>query len=194
MNLKDILKQYGVEERVSEIESAITSQLHTEYVPKTQYNKKVNALDKLQEKVDDLEARQSKDEYKTKFEDLEKEFNDYKQNIELEKTNSSKTNALVGALKETGFDESIIDLLKKDFDLSKIEVEDNKIKGWEEIVKPYTEKYKGFINTQTIEGNQGAKPISNPVETFTREQINSMSSSEINANWDKVSKSLANLK
>ncbi len=170
-NIKDILKQYGVEEKVDEIESAIKGSLHEEYVPKKQYNKKVQALDKLQEKVDDLEAKGENNELQEKYNNLEKEYNDYKQTVETEKVNAGKNKALVEALKETGFSDSIVKLMQKQFDLSKLEIEEGKIKDWDNLVKPYKEEYAGFINKEVEEGQGSANPPADNKQPQTNDAL-----------------------
>lgn len=159
MDIRKILKEFNVEEGVIEdLKEAITKDIGTEFVPRTQYNKKIKALDEIQEKYNDLEARQSSDEYKSKYETLEKEFNDYKTSIETEKTNASKSSTLREHLKAEGFNEKIINLLTKNFDLEKVEVEEGKIKGWEEMVKPMKEEYGDFISVEQQQGNPPANP------------------------------------
>lgn len=192
MDIKTILKNYGIEENLDSIESAIKGQLHEEFIPKKQYNKKINALDKLQEELDDIKAKGETNEYKSKFEELEKEYKDYKTSVETEKVNTGKRNALVGALKQTGFNDKIVKLLEKNFDLSKIELEGENIKGWDELVKPYKEEYSDFIAKDTTNGTTSSNPPKK-IEgvMFTKEQIQNMTTTEINKNWDNISKSLA---
>lgn len=193
MDLKTILKSHGVEvENIEGLESAIKSEICNEFIPKKQYNKKVQALDKLQEQLDDIKAKGETNEYKSKFEELEKEYKDYKTTVETEKVNTGKRNALVGALKQTGFNDKIVKLLEKNFDLSKIELEGENIKGWEELVKPYKEEYSDFIAKDTTNGTTSSNPPKKVDGVmFTREQIKQMTPAEINKNWDNISKSLA---
>lgn len=170
-NIKDILKRNGITENIDEIENDIKSNLHEEWVPKKQYNKKALEIDKLQEQVDDLKAKSETNEYKTKFEEIEKEYNDYKTNIETEKVNSGKKNALVGALKKTGFNDKIVKLLEKNFDLSSLELEDEGIKGWEELIKPYKEEYSDFIQEESISGAEANNPPTNDTKSIDNDPL-----------------------
>lgn len=164
MGVREILKEQGIEENLDKIVSAINdqymlkSEIHESYVPKKQYNKKVQDIDKLQEKINDLEARNENDGWEEKYNEAVKELNDYKQTVETEKVNAGKNKALVEALKETGFSDSIVKLMQKQFDLSKIEVEEGKIKDWDNLVKPFKEEYAGFINKEVEEGQGSANP------------------------------------
>lgn len=191
-SIKDILKQYGIEEKIDEIESAIKGSLHEEYVPKKQYNKKVQALDKLQEKVDDLEAKGENNELQEKYNNLEKEYNDYKQTVETEKVNADKDKALVEALKTTGFSDSIVKLMQKQFDLSKLELEEGKIKDWDTLVAPFKEEYAGFISEEVEEGLGSVNPpTDNKGMALNIDAIKNMTTEQINENWEAVSKVLA---
>lgn len=162
MDLTKILKRFNVEESVlEEFKEAITKEIGTGFIPKTQYQKKISALDEVQEKYNELEAKLNNvntDEFKTKYEELEQQFNTYKTEIENAKTNESKMNILKSNLANEKFNKDIIDLLIKEFDLDKVELEDNNIKEWDNLVSPLKERYKGFIQEETTVGATAAKP------------------------------------
>lgn len=196
MDLKKILSMNGVEaDKIDTLVESIKSELHTEFVPKTQYNKKVNQIDTLQEKLNDLEAKaETPNEYKQKYDELNSEFELYKTNIETEKVNKSKLSLLKTKLKNDGIEkENLIDLLCKGIDLDSIEVENDDIKGWEELSKTYKENYSDFYTSTEITG--GKEPTTPPTggtpTKLTVEQIKAMTPQEINANWEAVSQTLA---
>lgn len=165
MDLLKILKRFNVEEGiVEEMKEAITREIGTDFIPKTQYQKKIASLDEVQEKYNELEAKLNNvddSELKAKYEALEAEFNQYKTDIEVAKTNETKLNVLKNSLKGEKFNEDIIDLLVKEFDLDKVEVEEDNIKEWDNLVSPIKERFKGFIQEETISGTSAAKPINN---------------------------------
>ena len=201
LDIKAILKANGIEgEAVDAIADTIKAEIPKDFVAKTQYNKKIAAIEDLNVTIADLQAKaeiQNTDEYKTKYEALETEFNDFKQNIETEKVNSTKTDLLRKKLQTEGVNEKVIKLLEKEFDLNTLEVENDDIKDWDNLINPVKENYSDFFKvTETIQGNPpNTPPPTLPVVgMLTREQINNMSASEINANWETVSKSLGNLK
>lgn len=165
MDIKAILKRCGVEgELVDTIADTINAEIPKEFVSKAQYSKKVNLIDELNTTIADLEAKTGTDEYKSKYEALEKEFNDFKTGIETEKINTAKSSTLREQLKAEGFNEKMIKLLEKNFDLETIEIEEDKIKGWEDMIKPIREEYADFIAVETQTGNPPANPpaINNP--------------------------------
>ena len=48
--------------------------------------------------------------------------------------------------------EDITELLTKDIDLETLEIEDGKIKDWDNIVNPIKEKYPNFIKQEGVKG------------------------------------------
>ena len=165
MDIKAILKAHGIEgELVDTIADTIKAEIPKEFVSKAQYSKKVNLIDELNTTIADLEAKTGTDEYKSKYEALEKEFNDFKTGIETEKINTAKSSTLREQLKAEGFNEKMIKLLEKNFDLETIEIEEDKIKGWDDMIKPIKEEYADFIAVETQTGNPPANPpaINNP--------------------------------
>lgn len=162
MDIKAILKRCGVEsELVDTIADTINAEIPKEFVSKAQYSKKVNLIDELNNNIADLEAKGNTDEYKTKYEALEIEYNNFKKGIETEKTNATKSSTLREQLKAEGFNEKMIKLLEKNFDLESIEIEEDKIKGWEYMIKPIKEEYADFIPVETQTGNPPATPPAN---------------------------------
>lgn len=109
MDLKAILKRCGLEgELVDTIADTIKAEIPKEFVSKQQYNKKVGAIDELNNTIADLEAKienSNTDEYKSKYEALQSEFDTYKNNIEVEKSNEQKRGLLTEQLKKEGFNE-----------------------------------------------------------------------------------------
>lgn len=192
MDIKAILKRCGVEgELVDTIADTINAEIPKEFVSKAQYSKKVNLIDELNTTIADLEAKTGTDEYKSKYEALEKEYNDFKTGIETEKINTAKSSTLREQLKAEGFNEKMIKLLEKNFDLETIEIEEDKIKGWEDMIKPIREEYADFIPKETQTGNPPATPPANVSgKTYTTEMLKSMSAQEIAQNYDAIRQNL----
>jgi len=160
MNLKAILSKAGITEDIDEIVDNIKGEICTEFVSKKQYAKKNERVDELEGKLADLELSQ-KDNYKEKYEALDLEFSGYKNNLEVEKNNSIKNGVLVEHLKNSGVNEKLIPLLSKEFDVNEIELEDNKIKGWEDKIKPIQEAYKDFFTVSEEQGQGISLPPAN---------------------------------
>ena len=122
------------------------------------YDKAQSDLEVANKKIDEL----SKDDaYKLKYEALKEDFDEYKKNVETEKTNNSKTTAYKQLLKEIGISEKRIDAVTKLAELDKIKLDkDGKIEGSEDLKKSLSEEWADFI---VKDGKEGAG-ISTPPE------------------------------
>ena len=122
------------------------------------YDKAHNDLEVANRKIEDL----SKDDaYKIKYEALKEDFDEYRKNVETEKTNNSKSAAYKQLLKEIGISEKRIDSVARLADLEKIKLDkDGKIEGSEDLKKSLAEEWSDFI---VKDGKEGAG-ISTPPE------------------------------
>lgn len=166
MNIKQILKNEGIEdEKVNSLAEILGIKIAEEFVKKDQYGKKIQQIDALQEKINDMEAQLSNtndNEYKDKYEALVSEFDQYKADIQNKETRANKSNLLNAKLKESGVtNPKLINLLSKEFDLDKIEIEDNNIKNWDNILNPVKENYSDFFETTGISGAEPNNPPQN---------------------------------
>lgn len=166
MNIKQILKNAGLEESVvNSLAETINAEIPKEFVSKAQYSKKIALIDSMQEQINDFEAKASnvkEDEYKAKYEALVGEFDQYKADIQNKETRANKSNLLNAKLKESGVtNPKLISLLSKEFDLDKIEIEDNNIKDWDNILNPVKENYSDFFETTGISGAEPNNPPQN---------------------------------
>lgn len=192
MDIKAILKSHGIEEEVaSTIAEKLNAVIPKEFVSKKQYQKKVSAIDELNETIADLEAKATSNGAQEELDKLKQEFETYKNNIETEKTNATKSSTLREQLKAEGFNEKMIKLLEKNFDLESIEIEEDKIKGWDDMIKPIREEYADFIPKETQTGNPPATPPANVSgKTYTTEMLKSMSAQEIAQNYYAIRQNL----
>lgn len=162
MNIEQILKNNGIEDdKIATLVEVINAELPKHFVPKTQYNKKIQALQEVQEKHDDLVVKVetlSKENGEEKYNNLQKEFDDYKKTIEVEKINTTKTSKLKDQLKKDGANEKIISLLLKEFDLTKVELEEDNIKDWENVSKNVKETYSDFFAKVENKGTDNMTP------------------------------------
>lgn len=166
MNIKDILKAHGVEsDKIEAITDSINQEIPKEFVSKKQYSKKVAEIETLNGTIADLEAKgdnSNTDEWKSKYEAKETEFNDYKTQIETEKVNSDKTNKLTQLLKSNGVtNDKLANLLLKNVDLTTIELENDTIKGADSIIEGFKTYYNDFFTKTTVVGNPPATPPTN---------------------------------
>lgn len=169
MNVKDLLLEAGLsEEQVSNI----TKQIGKEFVTKEQYSKISGNKSEVESKINDLEAQLSnKDQELTKlkglkenYDSLTTEYNNYKSEIETKEANTIKSNKIRSLLKAEGFNEKMIPLLEKEFDVSKLEIEEDNIKGWDEHSTRLKEQYGDFISKVETVGAVPANPINNKTD------------------------------
>ena len=127
---------------------------------------------KLQKQIDDLNESMKNGErspYKVKYEakveefnDLKKEFDDYKADVSAKETEAKKSAAYKTLLKESGVSDKRIDSVLRVTDLSKIEFDnDGKIKDADGLKKSIKEEWSDFIVTQSEQGAQTANPPQN---------------------------------
>lgn len=115
------------------------------------YDKAQGDLEAANKKIEDL----SKDDaYKIKYEALKEDFDEYKKNVETEKSNNSKIAAYKTLLKEIGISEKRVDAVAKLAELDKIKLDkDGKIEGIEDLKKSLSEEWADFI---VKDGKEGA--------------------------------------
>lgn len=162
MDYKTILSNIGLtDEQITNIEKAINKEIPKEFVSKEQYNKKVVALSEVNaeltqvkgELTDSQATNSNNAKYKSDYESLLTEYNNYKRDIEGKQVKESKLKAIEEMLKKDNFVPSSIRLLQKEFDIDKIELdENNKVKDWENLSKGVKEEFKDFIQVQKKDG------------------------------------------
>jgi predicted RNase H-like nuclease (RuvC/YqgF family) len=145
-------------EKIDEIIKAHSDTVEALKEERDLFKEKAEKFDKIQkdlevanQKIEDL----SKDNtYKVKYDALKEDFDEYKKNVETEKTNNSKSAAYKQLLKEIGISEKRIDAVARLAELDKIKLDkDGKIEGSEELKKSLSEEWADFI---TKDGKEGA--------------------------------------
>lgn len=115
-------------------------------------------LDELKEKAE----KSGDGVYRQKFEELEKEYNDYKSEQQKKEIKSKKTSAYKDILKEIGISEKRIDSIIKVSELDSVELDnDDKIKNSDELKKKLKEEWSDFITKQQQQGADVSNPPSN---------------------------------
>lgn len=122
-------------------------------------------IDKLTAQVKELE-KQGKDVAK-----VQADFDAYKQQVEDEKTNGAKNNALDEIIKGVGItNEAARKLILKGYDLNNVVLEDGKVTNKSDIEKVIKTDYKDFITTIKPNGTPTVTPPSGN-GTMTKDQI-----------------------
>lgn len=156
------LSALGIE--ADKIDEIITAHLETVNELKEARDKYKVDADKLPGVQKQLEAAQNsasdEDSYKTKYENLQTEFDTYKTNVEAERANAEKKSQYRDLLRECGISEKRLDAVLRLVDLDKVEVDaDGKIDGVEDVKKAIKADWADYIPADT---NQGAKVADPP--------------------------------
>lgn len=176
---RKFLSALGIEaDKVDEIISAHTEVTDALKADRDKYKADAEKLPAVQKELDELKSAQTgEDPYQKKYEELQKEFNDYKAEIESRDTTAKKEQAFRAILKEIGVSDKVIDNVIKVSDVSKIEFDDEgKVKGADDLKKSLSTEWAGFISTKKEEGANSANPPANDGKsTMTKEQIRAIS-------------------
>lgn len=125
---------------------------------------------------------------------IQKEFDDYKASIEVEKTNAKKQTAMRALLKDSvGIKrEKALDLIMAAEKLDGYELgENDQFKDADNIIKAMKEKHADWIGEVKDEGIPPLNPPGGGGTKLTKDQIRGMTPEQINANWDSVKTVLA---
>ena len=172
---RKFLAALGIDEEKAE--QIITA--HTETVDglKAEREKYKADAEKLPAVESELKALKEKaagdDPYKEKFEKVQKEYAEFKKDVEAKATAAKKEGAFKALLKEIGIPEKRIDSVIKVSDVSKIEFDDEgKVKDGEKLKDSLKSEWSDFIPTTKTEGAKTATPPANTGKTtMTKEQI-----------------------
>ena len=112
------------------------------------------------------------DPYKEKFETLQKEYDDFKADVESKQTTAKKESAFRHILKDIGIPEKRIDSVVKVSDINGIELTEDGIKDEETLKESLKKEWSDFITTTKTEGvNSANPPTQTGKTTMTKEQI-----------------------
>lgn len=130
------------------------------------------------DKVEDLErqleeARKDQgDDYKAKYEELENEFEEFKAQVEADKTAAEVKSLYGDLLKDAGVDEKRIDAIIKVTDLSEITLnKDGSIRDAEKLTDKIKEDWSDFIVTIDDKGAKVDTPPASGGKKMTKEEI-----------------------
>ena len=94
---------------------------------------------------------------------IKQEFDKYKADIELRDIRAVKTTTLKSQLESSKANPELIPLVMKEFVIDELEVEEGKIKGWDEKEKGLREKYASLFGEIKV---QGAPPVKTTTHTI----------------------------
>lgn len=104
--------------------------------------------------------------------DVQAAFDAYKQQVESEKSTAAKTAAVRSALKAAGVNrDEFADLLMGKVDLSKVEMDGDKLKDVDGLINPLKGSYAGCFGTVTDKGTPPANPPAGGGKGMTKAEI-----------------------
>lgn len=129
------------------------------------------------------------DPFEAKLKAKEKEFADYKAQVEAEKAEQQKRGLYRDLLEKAGIDSKRIGSVLKVSDLTKVTVKDGAIENADDLVKDIQKDWADFIPKITTEGATVAKPPVTGSNAVTKEQFAKMSLRQRNElyNTDRAS-------
>lgn len=152
------------------------------------YKTDAEKLPGVQKELDDLKKAGNAAEVRAAFDA-------YKQQVEGEKANATKTSAVRAALKAAGVNrDEFADLLLGKVDLSKVEMDGDKVKDPAALVDPLKSSYAGCFGVVDDKGTPPSNPPSGGGKSYTAAEIRSMTPAQINENWDAIRASLPTMK
>lgn len=130
------------------------------WIPKNKFDTKLEELKLLNQQVGQYKENASKvetlinenKELKSKYDTLNNDHTTAIEAKEKEISNINKKHTLLKSLNDSGAIES--DLLLPLFDLDKLELNDNKIIGFDDLIKPIKEARKTMFKETQISGNE----------------------------------------
>lgn len=135
------------------------------------YKADAEKLPGVQKELDDLKAA-GDGGYKEKYDAEVKAHKAYRDQVETDKANAVKSAAVRAALKAAGVNrEEFADLLMGKVDLSKVELDGDKVKDADGLINPLKGSYAGCFGTVSDKGTPPANPPAGGGKGMTREDI-----------------------
>ena len=160
---RKFLEALGIEQaKIDEIISAHTEVTDSLKADRDSYKEKAEKYDQTKTELDKAKSeldKVSKDEYKTKYESLEAEFNKYKTDIAEKEVKGKKEEAYKKMLKEIGVNEKSIDAILQVKDLNTIELDDKgNIVDADTLKESEKKDWEGFIIESEVHGQDPSTP------------------------------------
>lgn len=190
---RKLLKGMGLtDEQVDTIIEAHTETVDGLKADVSRYKADAGKLAGVQKELDDLKAA-GDGGYKSKYEKEHSDFEAFKSNITAKETKAAKEKAVRAFFESKNITGANLDLAMRGCgeEMAALELDGDKIKDTKGLDALLSGAYKGLISTMQQQGaNPANPPAGTPAKRYTREEIRSMSTAEINANWDAIKASI----
>lgn len=163
---RKLLKGLGLtEEQVDTIIEAHTDTVDSLKADLSTYKTDAEKYENVQKELDELKSK-ADDGYKEKYEQINRQFEDFKAETTAKETKTAKTNAYRELLKNAGISEKRIETVLKVSDIDGIELDENgKIKDADERMASVKTEWADFVvATETVGAETANPPANNPTE------------------------------
>lgn len=159
---RKMLKAMGIEdEKADEIIEAHVETVNGLKAERDQLKEDAAKLPDIQRKLEEAQAKadgSATDEYKAKYDEEHKAFAEYRAEVEKAKSDREKRTAYRKLLEAAGIDPKRLDAVMRVSDLSKVEMEDGKVKDAEALTEAAKKDWADFIPTTQTKGTEPATP------------------------------------
>lgn len=153
---RKFLTALGIEsDKIDEIIDAHTETVNGLKAERDEYKasaEKLPEIEKALKKANETIEAQGTDAYKEKYESIKTEYDEYKKAQSEKEVAQAKDTAYRAMLKEAGVSEKRIDSIMRVTDLSKIELEDGKVKDANTHTENIKKEWADFITSTESEG------------------------------------------
>lgn len=180
MDITKILKSHVDEsgnisaEKLAEVAKDINTAVGNEFVAKKRYDEKLAEIDDLKEEKQNAEDKvTSAEKWKTKYDALKQDFDDYKNDISAKETKASREKAYTELLKSAGVSEKRIATILKVTDVDSLEMgDDGKFKDADKLTEEIKNEWADFITkTETKGADTSTPPKNNGGSAMTKDEI-----------------------
>lgn len=169
---RKMLKAMGIDDekidQIIEAHTEVTDALKNE---NEGLKKKAADYDTVKKELDGLKANPT-DDWKEKHDKVKKEFDDYKNGIESEKTLASKKNAVKSIIENAGIkDPAIVELIMLKTKYDDIELDGDKVKDAEALTNTLKTDYAAYVEKDSKGGAKVDTPPGKNGGRMTAEEI-----------------------
>ena len=159
---RKMLKAMGIEEeKIDQIIEAHSETVDSLKADRDSYKEDAEKLKDVQKELDDLKAK-GDDGWKEKYDELNVEFDQYKNDVQAKETKAAKEAAYRAILKDANLSEKGIEKAIKYAEWDKIELgEDGKLKDANDHIKAVREEWAEYVTTTTTTGAKTSTPPAN---------------------------------
>lgn len=170
---RKFLSALGIEaDKVDEIITAHTETVDGLKEERDKYKADAERLPLVQKELDELKQNDGKeDAYKLKYEKVKQDFDDYKKEVESEKTTAKKTTAYRKLLTNAGISEKVVDKILNLTKMDDFELDGDEIKDADKVTDSIKTEWADFIVKERQEGSPTETPPKGTGKRMTKEEI-----------------------